>query len=353
MLARSLNVSRTASVFNGSGFIGRNVVARLGKKGAQVVIGFRGAGYDEYRLRVCGDLGKIYFARYNLKDEDSLYNAMEHSDVVVNCIGKGNETKNFSFEDVHIEGPRRMARIAKKLGVKKFIHLSALNCNPNPTPVVLKQGSKFLKSKYNGELAVRDEFPEAIIFRPADVLGEKDDFLNHFTCYSRSLLRTCIPLYDYYDGVVKQPINIKDLIDGIEKAIESDEANGKTFQAVGPHRYNFYDLILHMRDLAGRGDRHKNFATNLRFDIPMRIYMRFISRFYKYPFLTWERVERDSTTDYVDPKLPTLQDLGVVLTPLEPQLELLAHYRPRLHRVGVSYQSHHRLEPPKRLDLVG
>ena len=40
-------------------------------------------------------------------------------------------------------------------------------------------GSKFLASKWHGEEAVRDEFPEAIIFRPSDIYGQEDRFLRY------------------------------------------------------------------------------------------------------------------------------------------------------------------------------
>jgi hypothetical protein len=44
-------------------------------------------------------------------------------------------------------------------------------------PIILKAGSKFLQSKYYGELAVKEEFPEAIIFRPSVIYGQEDRFL--------------------------------------------------------------------------------------------------------------------------------------------------------------------------------
>jgi hypothetical protein len=44
-------------------------------------------------------------------------------------------------------------------------------------PIILKNGSKFLQSKYYGELAVKEEFPEAIVFRPGVIYGQEDRFL--------------------------------------------------------------------------------------------------------------------------------------------------------------------------------
>lgn len=343
----------TATVFNGIGLVSKPVIARLGRAGTQMVLGYRGSRYDEEKMRVCGGLGQIYFAHYHLKDEQSLYDAMQHSDVVINCIGKENETRNFSFDEVHVEGPRRMARIAREVGVKRFIHLSALNCSPNPTPVVLKNGSQFLKSKYYGELAVREEFPDATIFRPADILGEHDRFLNHFTSLLRCRFTYKLAIWDYYDGVEKQPVLVNDLAKAIEIAALTDRAKGKTYQAVGPYRYNFYELIEYMRACGGQGQKYDDCRiTNLRWDIPMRLYLAIVPHLQKYPWLTWERCERDSISDYVDPKMPTLLDLGVEPTPLEIHIQTLAHWRPRDQRVEIPYESAIKIDLPKKLNVA-
>lgn len=343
----------TATVFGGASFVARSLISRLGKSGTQVVIAYRGSGYSEQKLRIAGDLGQIYYSHFHLKDEKSLYSAMEFSNVVINCVGKQSETRNFSFDDVHVEGPRRMARIAREIGVKKFIHLSSLNASPNPTPICLKNGSQFLKSKYYGELAVKEEFPDAIIFRPSDILGEADNFLNHFTSMLRNRYSRSCPIWDYYDGVEKQPVFVKDLVSGIEKAMFDDSANGKIFQAVGPYRYNFEELIEFIRACGGQGAKLDDCRiTNLRHDWIVRLAISVASAISKNPFLTWERVERDSTSDYVDPNLPTLRDLGVELTPLEQHITVNAHYRPRLHRIEIPYESQMQIDLPQRLNVT-
>lgn len=58
--------------------------------------------------------------------------------------------RNYKFNDVHVDGARRLARIARESGVERFIHMSHLNAQPNPPAVYVKGGSQFLKSKVIG-----------------------------------------------------------------------------------------------------------------------------------------------------------------------------------------------------------
>lgn len=98
----------------------------------QMIIPYHRDHYTFMRLKVCGDLGQVLFTPYYLKDEESIRKAMQHSNVVINLIGRQWETRNFSFEDVNIEGPARLARIAREMGVKRFIHISDINARENP-----------------------------------------------------------------------------------------------------------------------------------------------------------------------------------------------------------------------------
>lgn len=128
-------------------------------------------------MNKCFFLGQVLFQPYNLRDEKSIEKAVRYSNVVINLVGRDWETKNFKFNDVHVEGAKRLARIARQAGVKRFIHVSALNACENPKPHLFKGGSQFLKSKYLSELAVLEEFPNAVIFRPSDIYGQEDRFL--------------------------------------------------------------------------------------------------------------------------------------------------------------------------------
>lgn len=58
-------------------------------------------------------------------------------------------------------GPQTIARIARECGVKRMIHVSAMNAEEDPKPVILENGSKFLSAKWKG--SVSTQFPSTFI----------------------------------------------------------------------------------------------------------------------------------------------------------------------------------------------
>ena len=169
---------------------------------------------------------------FYLRDDDSIFRAVKHSNVVVNTIGYETHTTSFDLDDVHVEGARRIARICREAGVQRLIHISALNCHPDPQPIITRKGSQFYKSKYYGELAVRQEFPTATIFRPSEIFGHYDRFLNYYAHWFRRSYLTTL-LWKKGKGVFKMPVYASDLAEGIINAMFDDNAVGQTYDAVG------------------------------------------------------------------------------------------------------------------------
>ncbi len=53
---------------------------------------------------------------------------------LVGRIGAGaDRPRNFSLEDVHVEGSERIAEAVAKYDVDRYIHVSSYNANPNST----------------------------------------------------------------------------------------------------------------------------------------------------------------------------------------------------------------------------
>ncbi|XP_041906944.1 NADH dehydrogenase [ubiquinone] 1 alpha subcomplex subunit 9, mitochondrial [Corvus kubaryi] len=302
-----------ASVFGATGFLGRYVVNRLGRIGSQVIIPYRCDQYDLMYLRPMGDLGQLLFMEWDCRDKDSIRRAVEHSNVVINLIGKEWETKNFKFEDEFVTIPQSIAQISREAGVEKFIHISHLNAH-------MRSPSKYLRNKAVGEEVVREEFPDAVILKPSEMFGREDRFLNH---YANMRWFGGVPLIALGKKTVKQPVYVVDVAKAIINAIKNPDAKGKTYALAGPHRYLLYDMVEYIYAVS--------YHPFIPYPLPRPLY-RFIARFFEMnpfePWLTRDKVDRFHTTDMTFPDLPGFEELGIEPTPLEQKaIEVLRRHR--------------------------
>ncbi|RWS31131.1 hypothetical protein B4U80_09102 [Leptotrombidium deliense] len=310
------------TVFGATGFLGRILCNKLGKIGTQLIIPFRKDPYDVRALKVMGDLGQVLFFPFYLRNEESIYKTMKYSNVVINLIGKDIETPSFTYDEVHVEGARMLARVARQAGVQRFIHVSALNSSPNPKQHTwfAKGGSQFLKTKYYGEVAVREEFPEATILRPADMFGLEDRFLNYYHRFSRNKIpNNAIWLWNRGLGTYKQPVYVGDVAQGIVNAIYDPEAPGKTYDCVGPKRYELLEIVRYIKNITQREEEFGFTIGDLRHHPLFYLRVKFFSYIWHHNMsqLCTDKVERESVSDELIPGNLTLEDLGVNLSPME------------------------------------
>ncbi|KAJ3416676.1 39kDa subunit of ndufa9, NADH:ubiquinone oxidoreductase [Chytridiales sp. JEL 0842] len=235
---RSSKGGHTFTVFGNTGFVGRYVVNNLGRRGNQVVLPYRGTDDDRRHLRVMGDLGQIVQPRFDMRNEEQVVSSMRHSDTVINLIGRDYETKNFTFEQVNVDVPRQLAKLSKQLGVGRFIHVSALGAN-------VDSPSKWLKTKALGEIAVREEFPEATIIRPATLYGTEDKFWNRIGWYVK-YNPLGLPIVN--DGKTI----VGDVAAVIAKSVDHTESIGKIVELYGPRAYYYGNIINFFLDVTKR-----------------------------------------------------------------------------------------------------
>lgn len=215
-----------------------------------------------------------------------------------------------------------MYRICREAGVERLIHLSALNATPEPEPLVIKGGSKYLASKYHGELAVLDEFPDATIIRPADIYGQEDRFVRMYAHTWRHQLRA-LPLWYKGERTIKQPVYVADVAQAIVNAARDPDTAGKIYQAVGPRRYVLSELVDWFHREMRKDEKWGYSRYDLRYDPFFMAKVRFnefIQTSWPVADLHRERLEREHVTDVVADGVPTLEDLGVNLTFMEDQV---------------------------------
>ena len=221
---------KTITVFGGTGFIGRNLIGKIAKKGFKIVVPTRNPYLHGY-LKPMGDPGQIEVLKFNPFDFSNLDEFIKSSEIVINCIGVLYEKKNQKFDHIHHLFPKFLSSILDKEITKKFIHISALGVNKN-------SNSLYIKSKFQGEEAVIDNFKNSIILRPSIVFGTNDSFFNLF-----NKLINILPIIPLAGSKTKfQPCYVGDVTDAIIKIIEQVNLNS-IYELGGPKIYTFKELI--------------------------------------------------------------------------------------------------------------
>ncbi len=311
-----------ATIFGGSGFIGRYVVERLAKAGARVIVGVRHperAGF----LRTTGDVGQVLPIAVDIGNAAAVAAAVDRSDLIVNMVGILSETARRSFADVHVQGARHVAEAAAQAGAAQLVHLSALGADPNSP-------AAYGRSKAAGEIAVRSAFPHAVILRPSAVFGVEDDFLNRFAALARIV--PALPLVR--GGRTRfQPVHVEDVAEAVLRAAGRAESAGRSHELGGPAIYTFRDLLQFVLDVTGRQ----------RFLVPVpTALLSFKAMFLELlpePPLTRDQIAMLASDNIVsaDPDIVRFSDLGISPAALEAVApDYLARYRRRRLRAEFS-----------------
>ncbi len=304
--------ARLVTVFGGSGFLGRYVVAELAKRGYLVRVAVRRPEAALF-LKPAGDVGQITPVAANLRNTRSVETAVAGAWGAINLVGLLYERGRQRYAAVHVEGARRAAAAAKAAGAERFIQVSAIGADPNAP-------AAYARTKAAGEAAVLDAFPDATIIRPSILFGPEDDFFNRFAAMARFL--PALPLIG--GGHTRfQPVYVGDVAAAIAGAIENPATRTRTYELGGPKTLTFKQLLELMLKEIGR----RRLLLPLPFPIA-RLEAAFLELL-PVPPLTRDQVRLLERDNVVTHGALTLADLGVTATALELILPTyLARFRP-------------------------
>jgi uncharacterized protein YbjT (DUF2867 family) len=221
---------KRVTVLGGSGFVGSSLVAKLDASGYQVTVLTRRREDAKHLIL----LPKVHVLECDLDDKQKLKQYLEGSDVVINLIGILFESNQSTFEKIHHQLPRRLAQLCNELGIRRLIHMSALQASKSAP-------SEYLKSKAAGEAAI-GEFSKKLdvtIFRPSIIFGRGDNFFNMFA----SIVRLLPIIFLAKPNAKFQPIWVEDVSSCFVNAIENKRAYGKTYEIGGPEIYTLQELV--------------------------------------------------------------------------------------------------------------
>ena len=220
----------TVCIIGGAGFVGRSVADQACAAGYRVRVVTR----SRPRARHLTVLPTLEVMVADVNGDAGIERALDGMDAVINLAGilapKGRST----FKSVHVELPRRIAAVARKEGVRRFVHMSALGASRTGP-------SEYQRSKAEGEEAVRTAASEYAwtIFRPAVIFGEHDRFINLFANLAR--ISPAIPLAKARARF--QPIWVEDVARALVGSLGDPRTFSQTYELCGPKVYTLEELV--------------------------------------------------------------------------------------------------------------
>ncbi|WP_370251237.1 complex I NDUFA9 subunit family protein [Nioella sp.] len=241
-------MSKLVTIFGGSGFVGRYIARRMAKEGWRVRVAVRRPN-EAIFVRPYGAVGQVEPILANIRDDASVAAAIAGADAVVNCVGVLTERGKNKFEAVQAEGAARIARLAAEAGVGQLVHLSAIGADA-------ESDSDYARTTAEGEAAVLESFPGAVILRPSVIFGTEDEFFNRFAKMTK--LGPVLPLVGGESRF--QPVYVDDVAKAAVAGVLGQAAPG-VYELGGPDVESLHDLMVKMLKVI----RRRRLIVNLPF----------------------------------------------------------------------------------------
>ncbi|MGE0225868.1 MAG: complex I NDUFA9 subunit family protein [Acetobacteraceae bacterium] len=288
-----------ATVFGGSGFIGRYVVKRLVQKGYVVRVAVRDPEAALF-LKPMGAVGQVVPLYCDLTNEPTVSRAVQGADLAVSLVGILAESRAGAFQAIHAEGAARVARLSAAAGVQRLVHVSAIGADP-------ASPSRYAATKAAGEAGAREAFPGVTILRPSIVFGPEDQFFNRFAAMARLL-----PFMPVIAGATRmQPVYVGDVADAVIAVLARADSAGAIYELGGPAVWSFRDILAYILKVTKRPRRLVNIPMGLA-----RLQASIMELVPGKP-LTRDQLLMLSRDNVVADGMPGLAELGIVPTPVE------------------------------------
>ncbi|MCE1181166.1 MAG: complex I NDUFA9 subunit family protein [Rhodocyclales bacterium] len=234
-------------LLGGSGFVGTYIANRLAQRGIKLTIPTRRRERTKALIMQPG----VEMPEVNINCQEALTELVRGHDVVINLVGVLHSSDvqlpySRDFAQAHVELPKKIIAACKAAGVRRLVHMSALNADSKGT-------SEYLRSKGDGEalvMAAQGEL-DVTVFRPSVIFGLGDSFLSTFANVLKKL-----PIFPLGYGHARfQPVWVADVADAFVASLDNANTYGQAYDLVGPNTYTLRELVDYTAKLCNSNAR--------------------------------------------------------------------------------------------------
>lgn len=213
-------------VTGGTGFVGEAVIKALVARGhfVHALVNRRTIGGE----RVKSSPGGLF-------DDMALDTAMAGCTAAIHLVGIIAEkpSRGITFERVHYHGTVRVVDAARRAGIRRYLHMSALGAAPAASAV-------YLQTKFAAEEYVRSSGLDWTIFQPSLIHGPGGEFTRMQAAWARGKAPPFFFMPYFGAGLLGvgrkflvQPVFVEDVARAFADALENERTIGEVFPIGG------------------------------------------------------------------------------------------------------------------------
>jgi NADH dehydrogenase len=224
------------AVTGATGFVGRHVVRTLLSRGHRIVALVR----SERRLPFPAD-SNVEAVRGSIGDADALDRLTAGAQALIHLVGIIVERGRNTFQAVHVDGTGAVVAAARRAGIARLVHMSALGARDEPG------ATPYHRTKWRAERLALDAGLATTVLRPSLISGAGNVPIQTLARLHRFL--PVVPLFGAGDFPV-QPVWIDDVALACALAVESPDYAG-VFELGGPAVMSYAAFVRAIGRAAG------------------------------------------------------------------------------------------------------
>jgi len=227
-------------VTGATGFVGREILRQLHQQGHSIRILARNDTSPRAQETISRWGAEVRPG--NVLEAASLEAALGGIEAVIHLVGIISEVGESTFENVHTRGTENMAEKARRAGVRRFVHMSALGTRPDAV-------SRYHQSKWAAEELIRRSGLQFTIFRPSLIYGPEDQFISLFAKIIR--LSPVVPLLGSPHAKF-QPVCVETVAAAFARSLGETRSIGQTYDLCGPEALTLGEIVDRIEDVLGK-----------------------------------------------------------------------------------------------------
>jgi NADH dehydrogenase len=209
---------------------------------------------------VRGESDAVRAVNGDLFDAKALDEGMRDCEAVIHLVGIIMEKRGrgITFQRTHVEGTQAVVDAAKRNGIQRYVHMSALGARPGAV-------STYHRTKFAAEQHVRASGLDWTIIRPSLIHGPRGEFMQMEAKWSRFSAPPFLFMPYFGAGMLGfggagklQPVYVKDVARAFVDALSNRKTIGEVYPLGGSDRVTWPDLHR-IASTAITGKRRRSF----------------------------------------------------------------------------------------------